>query len=165
MQPATRFRRIRTAILPLLQYQATAQLPEEKLSLEPPDGMEASNVPAYELAHLATVESNLSALQEALKGSQINAANSEGDTLLHIAAREGCKAAVNVILKSGAEPLARNKRNRTPGSQPKLAQEIKDLLLDAEAEAKERKKNKDATLWDEKMRATQTESAFGVRVV
>lgn len=127
--------------------------------------MEGAGPPAYEFADLVGLDSSLSRLHEALTGSQINAANSEGDTLLHIAAREGCKAAVEMILKSGAEPLARNKRNRTPGSQPKLQPDIKDLLLDAETEAKERKKNRDSTLWDDKMRATQTESAFGVRVV
>lgn len=40
----------------------------------------------------------------------------------------------------------------------------KAYLLDAEEEAKARKSQKSSTVWDDKMRATQTDSAFGVRV-
>ena len=128
-------------------------------------GMDGDEAPAYDLAHLTISEACLASLVESLKSCQLNAANTDGDTLLHIAAREGCQAAVEAILEAGADPLTRNKRNRTAATQAKLKPEVKQLLMDAETCAKDKKKSKDASLWNEKMRATQTESAFGVRVV
>ena len=38
-------------------------------------------------------------------------------------------------------------------------------MAQAEDEAKTRKAAKQSNLWDDKMRATQTESAFGVRAL
>ena len=52
---------------------------------------------------------------------------------------------------------------RTPGGQAKLETDVKDLLLDAEAEAKTKRQQKGSAVWDEKIKATQTQSAFGVR--
>lgn len=46
-----------------------------------------------------------------------------------------------------------------------MPQEAKDYLLDAEEAAKDRKTMKGSLLWDDKMKATQTESAFGVRAL
>jgi hypothetical protein len=45
-----------------------------------------------------------------------------------------------------------------------IPESSKAYLLDAEEEAKARKSQKSSTVWDDKMKATQTESAFGVRV-
>jgi len=46
-----------------------------------------------------------------------------------------------------------------------VSSEIKTLLAEAEEIFKERKKERDSRLWDEKMKKTQTDSAFGLRVV
>lgn len=37
--------------------------------------------------------------------------------------------------------------------------------MEAEEKAKENKRKKDSLLWDEKMKKTQTDSAFGLRVI
>lgn len=42
---------------------------------------------------------------------------------------------------------------------------MKEYLFDVEEEAKEMRQKKASAVWDSKMKATQTESAFGVRVV
>lgn len=42
---------------------------------------------------------------------------------------------------------------------------VKDYLLDAEESAKAKKEAKASLLWDDKMKATQIESAFGLRVI
>lgn len=47
--------------------------------------------------------------------------------------------------------------------QIKIAQDVKDYLEEAEEAATEMKRQRDSKLWDEKMRATQTESACAVR--
>ncbi len=47
--------------------------------------------------------------------------------------------------------------------QPKIPDCTKDYLLLAEDQAKEKKANKQSELWDDKIKATQTESAFGLR--
>lgn len=52
---------------------------------------------------------------------------------------------------------------RTPGGQAKLEADVKDYLFDAETAAKDKRQKGSSALWDEKMKATQTESAFGVR--
>ena len=46
-----------------------------------------------------------------------------------------------------------------------ISQDIKDLLLEAEEAFKEKRRERHAQLWDEKMKKTQTDSAFGLRVV
>lgn len=134
-----------------------------KVQLSP--GMETAGPPGYDFANLVVSEVNLAALADALQRAEIDRTNSEGDTLLHIAARTGCKAAVELILGLGADPLKRNQKNKTPATQAKLRSEIKEVLVEAEARAKETKRDKASNLWDSKMKATQTESAFGVRVV
>ena len=52
---------------------------------------------------------------------------------------------------------------RTPGGQAKLDADVKDFLSDAEASAKDKRQKGSSAVWDEKMKATQTDSAFGVR--
>jgi hypothetical protein len=49
--------------------------------------------------------------------------------------------------------------------QPKISSEMKDFLYDMEEAAKSGKLDKHSALWDDKMKATQTESAFGIRTV
>ena len=46
-----------------------------------------------------------------------------------------------------------------------MAAEMKDVLAEAEEAFRERRRERDAQLWDAKMRETQTESAFGVGVL
>lgn len=49
--------------------------------------------------------------------------------------------------------------------QPKISADMKDALYDWEELHKEGKLQKKADLWDDKMKATQTASAFGLRCV
>jgi hypothetical protein len=49
--------------------------------------------------------------------------------------------------------------------QPKIQDDVRAFLSEAEEEAKERKTAKTKALWDDKIAATQTQSACGVGVV
>lgn len=49
-----------------------------------------------------------------------------------------------------------------PPPDGRLEDAVRDLLSSAEAEAKERRKQKGASLWNSKIQATQTESALAV---
>lgn len=49
--------------------------------------------------------------------------------------------------------------------QPKIPEATRQLLTEAEDAAKQRKAERDSALWDEKMLATQTESACSAGVV
>ncbi|KAL6748036.1 ankyrin repeat-containing domain protein [Haematococcus lacustris] len=89
--------------------------------------------------------------------------NKAGDTPLHIAARAGHVEVCRALLAGGADCLKRNGKNRRPREQPKIPDATRDFLAQAEEEAKIRKANKQSELWDEKMRATQTESAVIIR--
>lgn len=51
------------------------------------------------------------------------------------------------------------------GMQPKISAELKEYLYDCEELQKEGKLQQQAELWDDKMKATQTASAFGLRCV
>ena len=52
---------------------------------------------------------------------------------------------------------------RTPGGQAKLESSVKSFLAEAESDAKERRQMQKNGVWDEKMKATQTQSAYGVQ--
>ena len=52
---------------------------------------------------------------------------------------------------------------RTPSGQAKLAAEVKSFLADQETLAKDRRQIQKNNVWDEKMKATQTQSAYGVQ--
>ena len=52
---------------------------------------------------------------------------------------------------------------RTPSGQAKLAAEVKSFLADQETLAKDRRQIQKNHVWDEKMKATQTQSAYGVQ--
>jgi len=52
---------------------------------------------------------------------------------------------------------------RTPGGQAKLTSDVKGFLAEAECEAKDKRQLQKNNLWDEKMKATQTQSAFGIQ--
>lgn len=52
---------------------------------------------------------------------------------------------------------------RTPSGQAKLSSDVKGFLGEAEAEAKDKRQLQKNNLWNEKMKATQTQSAFGVQ--
>jgi hypothetical protein len=49
--------------------------------------------------------------------------------------------------------------------QPKISTEMKDFLYDVEEKAKSGKVQKQHDLWDDRMKATQSESAFGIRAL
>lgn len=49
--------------------------------------------------------------------------------------------------------------------QPKISAEMKDMLYDLEEQHKQGKLKQHSELWDEKMKATQSESAFGIRAL
>jgi ankyrin repeat protein len=96
-------------------------------------------------------------------GSDIlNTADGDGDTPLHVAARSGDKHLCVFLISQGSNPLKRNKKNRTPASQANLEEDVKEYLVAEEATAKQSQKLKLAGIWDEKMRATQTQNACGV---
>eukprot|EP00884_Botryococcus_braunii_P003719 jgi/Botrbrau1/13348/Bobra.0158s0004.1 len=95
----------------------------------------------------------------------IHSTNDDGDTPLHLAARSGNKELCELLIEHGGSPLKRNKRNRTPAGQSRLDDELKSYLCAIEESAKQSQKLKQAGLWDEKMRATQTQSACGIGVL
>lgn len=49
--------------------------------------------------------------------------------------------------------------------QPKINAEMKDLLFAMEEQHKAGKLQQQHDLWDDKMKATQTQSAFGIRAL
>eukprot|EP00775_Hariotina_reticulata_P012339 gene12339-12472_t len=97
-------------------------------------------------------------------GVPADATNKDGDTALHIAARAGHVGACRALVAGGAHVTWRNNKNRIPGNQLKLPDATKSFLQEAEAAAKAAKEQKNHELWDAKMRATQTDSAFGIGV-
>ncbi|GFR51207.1 hypothetical protein Agub_g13556, partial [Astrephomene gubernaculifera] len=107
----------------------------------------------------------LLALLSRCPGLSPNAANAEGDTPLHVAARAGHVEVCRALVAGGADVLKRNNKNRTPRSQLKLPEATREYLGEAEEAAKAAKEAKKSELWDDKMKATQTESAFGLRVM
>ncbi|PNH12207.1 Ankyrin-3 [Tetrabaena socialis] len=98
-------------------------------------------------------------------GLSANKINREGDTPLHVAARGGHVEVCRGLVDGGADLLRRNAKNRTPRSQVKLPEASKQYLAEAEEAFKEVKEAKKSSLWDDKMRATQTESAFGTQAL
>ena len=54
---------------------------------------------------------------------------------------------------------------RTPGSQAKLSQTVRDELDAAQEQAKLRKQQRDAALYDKKMMEQQTQSALRIGCV
>lgn len=96
-------------------------------------------------------------------GVNVNAANHDEDTPLHIASRMGHLEVVRALVDAGADPLRRNRKNRTPGGQLKLKAEIRDCLWEAEEVAKQQKSLKQSELWDSKMKGTQTDNACSTR--
>ena len=119
-------------------------------------------------------------------GISFNLTNVDKDTPLHLAARTGHLQLCQLLIQYGADPLARNIKNRwgqmwpveshfcfwhlqyralcrTPSGQAKLAAEVKSFLADQETLAKDRRQIQKNNVWDEKMKATQTQSAYGVQ--
>ena len=118
---------------------------------------------ATELHELAGEDDNAAEIQAVLDaGTDVNSTDEEGDTALHIAARAGALLVCDLLLNAGADVLVRNKKNKTPAGQGRLSDAVKDKLSVAEEQAKERRKQRGANLWNGKIQATQTESALAV---
>mmetsp|Transcript_28547 Transcript_28547/g.77005 ORF Transcript_28547/g.77005 Transcript_28547/m.77005 type:complete len:148 (+) Transcript_28547:32-475(+) len=98
-------------------------------------------------------------------GVDPNKPNQAGDYPLHIAARVGSNEVCQALLDGGADALRRNGKNRRPREVPKIPEHTRLLLTEAEEAAKKRKADRDSALWDEKMLATQTQSACTAAVV
>ncbi|KAL3148429.1 hypothetical protein ABBQ38_013880 [Trebouxia sp. C0009 RCD-2024] len=96
-------------------------------------------------------------------GLSLDSTNADKDTPLHLAARSGQLQLCQLLVQHGADALARNTKNRTPGGQAKLAAEVKSFLAEIETLAKDRRQIQKNSLWDDKMKATQTQSAYGVQ--
>mmetsp|Transcript_44717 Transcript_44717/g.133611 ORF Transcript_44717/g.133611 Transcript_44717/m.133611 type:complete len:194 (-) Transcript_44717:81-662(-) len=123
------------------------------------------------LIHLAVTEVPAGCVYAAIAaliraGVNPDAANkSEVNTAMHVAAKCGSVDACRALLDGGADPTKRNGKNRTPRSQPKIPDATKDFLLDKEDEFRKRKEEAKADLYGSKIAETQTQSAFGVRVM
>eukprot|EP00892_Ulva_mutabilis_P004749 jgi/Ulvmu1/2646/UM014_0098.1 len=98
-------------------------------------------------------------------GIPIGAPDKNGNTPLHIAAKSGNLDVAKALCEHGADVMARNKNNRTPRMVPKIPSDMKDFLYDMEELHKQGKLQQKAKLWDDKMAATQTQSAFGIRAL
>lgn len=53
-------------------------------------------------------------------GLAVDAANTDGDTALHVAARSGHVQACRALVAAGANVMRRNNKNRIPGKQLKV---------------------------------------------
>lgn len=95
-------------------------------------------------------------------GCVLDSHGGEGATALRVAARAGHAATCRTLLELGADPLARNSHGRTPRMQGGVGEETKALLGEAEDAARRRRADAQAALWDGRMRAAQTDSAFRV---
>ncbi|XP_075177270.1 CARD- and ANK-domain containing inflammasome adapter protein-like [Anomaloglossus baeobatrachus] len=62
----------------------------------------------------AVMKGDLSLLESILKGSDVNAVNSSGETLLHVAASNGHVPVIEFLLSKGAKVDAKDKKRRTP---------------------------------------------------
>ncbi|GAX77263.1 hypothetical protein CEUSTIGMA_g4709.t1 [Chlamydomonas eustigma] len=99
-------------------------------------------------------------------GLGVNTANkSNADTPMHVAAKCGNIEVCKALVDCGADPTKRNGKNRTPRSQPKIPESSKDYLLDVEENYKKTREEKKMGMFGAKLQETQTESAFGLRVV
>ncbi|KAG2486284.1 hypothetical protein HYH03_014989 [Edaphochlamys debaryana] len=135
---------------------------DPKASLSAPLDSEG-NTRLHALAQEGGSVEVISALVEA--GADPNAPNKEADTPLHVAARADRIEVCRVLVDGGADVTRRNSKNRTPKTQLKITDAIKDYLGEAEEAQRAAKEAKKSALWDDKMKATQTESAFGLRVM
>ncbi|KAM9326229.1 CARD- and ANK-domain containing inflammasome adapter protein-like [Gastrophryne carolinensis] len=62
----------------------------------------------------AVMNGDLSLLESLLKNSDINAVNSSGETLLHVAACKGHVTVIEFLISKGAKVDAKDKKHRTP---------------------------------------------------
>lgn len=92
-------------------------------------------------------------------GCALEGHDDTGATPLHVAAAAGHEGTCHALLEAGADALARNGNGRTPRMQGGVPAGVKALLAEAEEAGKARRAAKQAALWDDKLRATQTESA------
>lgn len=96
----------------------------------------------------------------------VDAANSEGDTALFLAARAGNVAVCRALIEEcGADPLHRNARNRTAATQLRLPEAARAYLARAEADAKAARARRVRSWFDPAMAAAQTASACIVQTV
>jgi len=99
-------------------------------------------------------------------GLGVNTANKANvDTPMHVAAKCGNIEVCKALVECGADPTKRNGKNRTPRSQPKIPEASKEYLLDVEVNYKKMREELKMNMFGAKLQETQTESAFGLRVV
>lgn len=91
--------------------------------------------------------------------------DSAGDTALHIAAQRASLEACRCLLDAGADPTARNNKGRTPAAQLGVDPGMASLLTEAAQAWQACREAARAALWNAKMQATQTQSAYGIRTL
>ena len=88
-------------------------------------------------------------------GCALERHDGSGATALHVAAAAGRLATCTALLDAGADPLARNGAGRTPRSQGRVPADVAAVLAEAEGEARRRRE----AAFQQKLQATQTQSA------
>lgn len=86
--------------------------PKEKKS-PPPETPRQTVVQSSVGVFDAVMKGDLSLLESILKGSDVNAVNSSGETLLHVAASNGHVPVIEFLLLKGAKVDAKDKKQRT----------------------------------------------------
>ena len=94
-----------------------------------------------------------------MPGCCVSGGDSNKATPLHVAACANQEATCRALIDAGADALARNRHGRTARAQAGVCGSIRALLEGAEAASAARRAEAQGRLFDDKMRATQTESA------
>ncbi|XP_018413383.1 PREDICTED: ankyrin-3-like [Nanorana parkeri] len=88
--------------------------PQAKEKKRPPSEAPKPKVVSSEGVFDAVSKGDLSMLESLLKNSDVNAVNSSGETLLHVAASNGHVPVIRFLISKGAKVDAKDRKRRTP---------------------------------------------------